>query len=103
MNSIKNIKQLLNLSILAPCLLNSYIFSCFRFADWRLELPEEVRLRILAGAIGVVVSFQIYYIILFYLILKYYKENDKNFRLGCIILMIIINIASFFVSYFLRY
>jgi hypothetical protein len=75
----------------------------FRFAEWRTELPKEVQTRVFSGAISILVSFLLNYGVLFYLILRYYKENDRNSRLGCVILMIFINIASFFASYFLRY
>ena len=86
--------------IITPCLLHSLIFLCFQFGDWRKELTEEVQLRVFAGALSIVISFILYYIILGYMLIKHYKESDKNLRLGCIVLMIILNISSFLISYF---
>jgi hypothetical protein len=103
MNNIKKSKSLLNMLITTPCLLHIGIFLSFHFADWRKKMPEGIQTRILAGSIFIVLSFLLYYGILFNLIKKYYNEKDKKLRLACILLMVLLIILSFIVGCFITY
>lgn len=103
MNIDKKISKLLNVSLIVPCILHTNIFLLFRFPDWRNNLADEIQLRILAGSITISLSFILYYVILFYSIFKYYKNENKSTYLGCSILMLLIVILTYFVGYFLKY
>ncbi|HBY71712.1 MAG TPA: hypothetical protein DEG06_05660 [Lachnospiraceae bacterium] len=103
MNNDKKTNALLNILTTMPCILSINIFLCFRFADWRKEMPEGIQTRILAGSIFIVLSFILYYGILFYLIKKYYNKEDKYLRLFYVVLMVLLVIISFVVGYFIKY
>jgi hypothetical protein len=103
MDTKKKNKPLLNAMIIVPCALHNFIFLCFRFAEWRELLPEEVQLRISVGTISIGVAFMLYYTLMIYLISKYYKENDKIKYLLYIFLVLCINIGSFLVGYFKKF
>ncbi len=103
MNDIKKNSKLLNVLIITPSMLHNFIFVCFRFADWRKELADGIQFGILVGALAITVSFLSYYGVLFYIILKYYKEDKKVTYLLTILLMILLCIGSFLVGYFLTY
>jgi hypothetical protein len=103
MDNDKKTNNVLNILTTMPCILSINIFLCFRFADWRKEMPEGIQTRILAGSIFIVLSFILYYGILFYLIKKYYNKEDKYLRLFYVVLMVLLVIISFVVGYFIKY
>jgi amino acid transporter len=61
-----------------------------------------MHIRILAGAIGIFVSFLLYYGASYYLMLRYYKEKDRNTNIAIITLMVILVVLSFLFGYFVK-
>lgn len=91
----------MNFKISAPGILEMFIFSCFRFANWREELSPDNQFRVTCGALAIVVTFILYYACLFYYTAKSqngYKTKESLY----ITFYALIGFLSFFFSYFLK-
>lgn len=49
------------MGIVLPCIFEIFIFQCFRFADWKSGLSQEIQFRILWGSLAIVIFFVLYY------------------------------------------
>ena len=84
-----------------PCIFEIFIFQCFRFADWKSGLSQEIQFRILWGSLAIVIFFVLYYDSMLIRIKKYYTEENKTRQLLKISLFAILGFLSFAINYYL--
>ncbi|SEU26398.1 hypothetical protein SAMN05443270_4140 [Lacrimispora sphenoides] len=89
------------IGIAPPCIFEIFIFQCFRFADWRNDLSQEIQFRILWGSLAIVIFFVLYYVSIFIWVKKYYTEENKTKQLLKISLFAILGFLSFAINYYL--
>lgn len=101
MNAKDHKERFLNLLSLVPCMLELWIFLCFRFADWRNDLPAEIQIRIFWGALIIAISFLLYYSCLLRMVFLFYSKDNRMFKIGTIILYASIGFLSYIIGYFI--
>jgi flagellar biogenesis protein FliO len=89
------------MGIVPPCIFEIFIFQCFRFADWKGGLSQEIQFRILWGSLAIVIFFVLYYTSLLVRVKKYYTEGNKTKQLLKISLFAILGFLSFAINFYL--
>lgn len=95
----KDSRFLYSITIL-PCMLETFIFQSFRFAEWRKEMNSEIQFRILWGSLGIAVFFIVFYGILFFRVKHSYDEKDKTGQLVKISIFAVLGFLSYVIGYF---
>jgi hypothetical protein len=97
----KDTSILSSIVIVLPCISEIFIFQCFRFADWRLELSSELQFRVLWGTIAITLFFIVYYIFTLIWVIRFYTYEDRTNKILKISLFAILGFMSSVVGYFL--
>lgn len=101
MNNKERKERLFQVLSLVPCMLEIWIFLCFRFADWRNDLPDEIQIRIFFGALVIALTFLLYYLCLLRMVFVFCNKNNRIVKTGFIILYASIGFLAYIIGYFI--
>lgn len=93
--------KLTYITIAAPCILESFIFQCFHFAEWRNDVSLDIQIRIIWGSLAIACTFLCYYISLSVGVVKSSDKSDKIKQLLSISLFAAVGFGTFLFNFFI--